>query len=217
MSEPVFQSAADLCGYLFRIQDNGGASADRYDVLFSDGDALGLSAYPSHPQGVSLWSEGADPQYMQDAHEEGRVVDLRFCDLPENVQAHILARLNQAFADFAAAIDRREPHAVAKSREHAKPNEGTHRCGGVGIYAAGDAFCVRLDSDDAGDDRGPYRTAREALLATLPDQHGLSGPEYHSTESPLDASPRPDIAAAVAALEARVTAEWEKERESGHA
>ena len=40
----LFETGADLGEYLFRITDNGGETADRYTVIFSDGDYLTMSA-----------------------------------------------------------------------------------------------------------------------------------------------------------------------------
>lgn len=210
----IFNTAADLAGYLFRIQDNGGDSADRYTVLFSDGDALSLSGSPSHPQGVSIWAEGMDPRTLEDWAEAGAAVDLGFFDLPERIRAHILGRVNEAWRDCLQNI---EAGHVPTDRAAAFPNEGTHLCAAEGIYrdAAGRYF-VHLDGD-AEDDRGPFDTAAEALRASLPDIHGLAGPEYHSPViSDSDVGPdQPDAErlAAVAALEARVAAAWETERE----
>lgn len=88
--------------------DNGGKTADRYTVLFggkfwTPGFAehwwkvcreprmlqhLGMSAYPSDPQGVSMWGEDA----MRGPHL-GRKV--RWLDLPENIRKHTVARMTQ--------------------------------------------------------------------------------------------------------------------------
>lgn len=206
MTDSVFRSARDLQGYLFRIQDNGGDSADRYTVVFSDGDFLSLSSDPSHPCGVSLWGEGIDPAHMNEWAEEGRAVDLALGDLPAHLQQHILSRCNEAWRDFLEAVEAGEPYAVAPSRELAEENDGTHRCAGKGIYAAGSGYCVRLDGRHAGDDRGPFMTAREAVLATLPDEYSLAGPEY---QSPLDVARTrrtKGVAAQIRALEKRVAA-----------
>ena len=44
--QKIFENFDDLArsGHLFRIVDNGGETVDRYTVLFSDGDALGMNA-----------------------------------------------------------------------------------------------------------------------------------------------------------------------------
>lgn len=200
----LFQSLADLSGYIFRIQDNGGESADRYTVAFSDGDCLALSGAPSHPQGVSMWGELTDVQWMNEAAESGRAIDLALGDLPEHIQRHIMGRCNAAWRDFLES-----PDAVAPSRDQAEANEGIHNSGGKGVYAAGSAYCVRLDGPNAAEDRGPFLTVREAILATLPDEYGLAGPEYHSPLDPASLNPTTGVAEAIAALEARVQSAWE--------
>lgn len=56
--------------YILDVMDNGGKSADRYMVFFTGKDFLvpdtfantaiqylDLSAYPSHPQGISIWGD----------------------------------------------------------------------------------------------------------------------------------------------------------------
>ncbi len=201
----LFLSTADLGGYLFRITDNGGATADRYTVIFSDGDYLGLSGSPSHPQGFSQWGESIDVANVAERVEEGEEVDLSWGCLPEQVRGHILSRLNEGWADYLATL---EAGKVPVSREAAEVNEGIHSSGGVGIYRHEDGkLWVRLDGSEQADDRGPYDTAREALLATLPDHYSLAGPEYHSTcvnDGPQTETAHPEIMAAVAALEARV-------------
>lgn len=198
----LFNNAADLSGYLFRITDNGGATADRYTVAFSDGDCLCLSGSPSHPQGISMCSE-FDPQVPADAVENGTEVDLAWGDLPEHIRAHVLARINEGWRDFLEAAN------AAETRDAAEQNEGLPDSGGVGIYRDGD-FYVRRDGARS-DDLGPYPTYREALLASLPSEYSLSGPEYHSTamgNGGLNTNDsHPEIQAAIAALEARVEAE----------
>lgn len=210
----LFESLQDLgkSGYLFRILDNGGESADRYTVIFCDGDALALSGAPSHPQGVSQSIESVDVQWAAEEVEARRAVDLQLGDLPENVALHVLARINEGWADFLGDVDTRKPHACAPTREAAEVNEGLHDSAGKGIYSAGDGYCVRLDGRDAAEDRGPYMTAREALQATLPLDYSLSGPEYHSSCDPGSLKRARGTAARIRALERRVERAQEKER-----
>lgn len=202
----LIRDAAELGGYLFRITDNGGATADRYTVIFSDGDYLSLSAYPDSPLGVSQWGEQIDLAGVAERVEEGEEVDLSWGCLPESIRAHVLSRINEGWRDCLEAGEA-GLRGFAKSREAAEVHEGLHTSGGTGIYAAGSGFCIRLDSDNAGDDRGPYETFREALLNTLPDPYGLAGPEYHSpviNDGPQTDTAYPEILAAAAALEAKV-------------
>lgn len=202
--QKLFLTQSEIGEYLFRIVDNGGATADRYTVAFSDGDYLALSENPSAPWGgVSLWCEGIDPAWMESEVEEGRAVCLGWGDLPERIRAHILGRLNQGFADFLDHLTRWEP----PTRDGAEDNEGGPGSAGVGIYRAPGGLFIRRDD---GDDLGPYETARDALLNTLPQWYDCTGPEYHSRAldgTHEDAKPDPGRLAAVADLEARVEAE----------
>lgn len=203
----LFETPSDLSEYLFRIVDNGGASADRYTVVFSDGSYLALSGNPSHPQGFSQWGEGIDPQTLEDWVENGEAVDLALGDLPEGLAMHIVSRNNEGLQDFLDLVEARDPKAVAANRDAAEDNEGTHDCTGKGIYTgANGSFFVKLDGPIE-DDRGPYESAREAVLATLPDIHGFSGSEYHSSVDPLRMEPDATVLQAVADLEAKVAGE----------
>lgn len=206
----TLQELADS-GYVFRIQDNGGATADRYTVVTSDGDYLSLSAYPTHPQGISQSGEDIDLQGLQAGHEEGREIDMSLGDLPSHVADHVLYRINQSLSDYLQAVDQGLPHAVAPSRKIATPNEGLSSSGGDGIYRIAEGFMVRRDSD-MDQDFGPYESPRVALIATLPSDYSLSGPEYQSsvTVSRLEASP--EVAAAIATLEAEVEMASQMER-----
>jgi len=207
----VFESPSDMSEYLFRIVDNGGSSADRYTVVFSDGSYLALSGSPSSAHGVSLSGEDIDPQTLQDWVEEGKAVDLALGDLPPGLVQHILYRNNEGLEDFLESVEKREPHNVAPNREAAEVNEGVHDSLGKGIYWTEEGYRIRLDGDPE-DDRGPYETAREAVLGSLPDQYSMSGPEYHSTVDLMRMEPDPDVLKAVAELEEKRDAEWEKER-----
>jgi len=207
----VFESPSDLSEYLFRIVDNGGSSADRYTVAFSDGSYLALSGSPTHPQGVSISGEGLDPAVMQEWVENGEAVDLALGDLPPHIVRHILHRNNEGFADFLEAVEAGDPRAVAPRREDAGVNEGTHDSLGKGIYSTPGGYRVRLDGHPD-DDRGPFATAREAVLASLPDQYGLSGPEYHSTMDLMRMEPSQEVKDRIAELEARRDAEWSSAR-----
>lgn len=197
----LFQTPADLDGYLFRILDNGGASADRYTVMFSDGDYLALSADPEFALGISLWGEGMDPATAEEWVETGAAVDLTLADLPAHIARHIVARANGAWRDYLDGLERGEN--VARTRDEAELRE-TWQDAGKGIYRAGSAFCVRRDGYDAGDDLGPYPDVREALLASLPDHYYLAGPEYHTALDLTRAAPDPDRARAVRDLESRI-------------
>jgi len=208
----VFETPSDMSDYLFRILDNGGASADRYTVIFSDGSHLSMSSSPTHPQGVSMSGDDMDVSVAQKWVEDGEAVDLALGDLPEHIVSHIMYRNNEGMADFLEAVGNKDPHAVAPSRGKAKVNEGIHDSLGKGIYDSPEGYRVRMDGD-AVDDRGPFATAREAVLATLPDIHALAGDEYHTTVDDLmRLKPSEAVAEAIAALEAKVDAQWNASR-----
>lgn len=209
----VFQSPEDLSGYLFRIVDNGGSTADRYTVVFSDGSYIGMSGAPTHPQGVSMWGEDIDPATVEGWVENGEAVDLALGDLPEDLIRHILDRNNEGLRDFLESVEAKDPVAVAPDRDSAEVNEGTSGCLGKGIYWTEEGYRIRLDGWIE-DDLGPFASAREAILASLPDEHGFSGPEYHSSLDVMRLEPDPEVAAKVAKLEARREAEWMANRTS---
>lgn len=70
-----------------KVFDNGGITLDRYTVCCVDGMALGLSADPDSPQGFSTWGE-----VSPDADTTLLGEEIKFEDLPENVQEHIKKR-----------------------------------------------------------------------------------------------------------------------------
>ena len=207
----VFEKPSDLSDYLFRILDNGGSSADRYTVMFSDGSYLAMSSSPTHPQGVSMSGDDMDPAVAQEWVENGEAVDLALGDLPEHIVKHIIGRNNQGLEDFLAAVEAKEPYAVAPNREKAKVNEGLYDSLGVGIYDSPEGYRIRLDGDPE-DDRGPFETAREAVLASLPDMHAFAGDEYHSRVDLMRMEPDEEVRKAVEALEAKVDAAWQASR-----
>lgn len=202
----LFETLKDLAesGYIFRIQDNGGATADRYAVVFCDGDYLGMSGAPSHPQGVSMWGEKIDPLYLDKRIDEETAVDLAIGDLPEHIALHVLARVNEAWADVLERIQSGDPGLVSASREDANENEGIHTSAGEGLFKTGDGFWVKMEETEK--DAGPFATAREALLASLPTAYSLSGPEFHSNVDVGRLEPDYKVAAKVAELEAAVEA-----------
>ena len=207
----LFKTEKELAesGYIFRIVDNGGSSFDRVTVLFCDGDYLALS---QTGHGFSQWgTEFGLVDTMAEWVESGECVDLAFGDLSPELRRHILGRVNEAWQDFLEAVTRGDESAVAKSRELAEPNDGTHDSAGKGLYAVGSGYAVRLDGDHAADDRGPFATAREALAATLPDDYSLSGPEYHSTVDVGSMRRTRDTAARLRKLERRRDQEHKRE------
>ncbi|WP_315922924.1 hypothetical protein [Mesorhizobium sp. SP-1A] len=206
----LFEKPEDLGEYLFRITDNGGASADRYTVVFSDGDYFALSSYPSSPVGVSQSGEGIDVSGLAEKVEDGQEVDLALGDLEPQIVQHILGRINEGWREFLEAVENKEPHAVAATREDASENEGLRNSAGDGLYWTDDGYMIKKDGDPS-EDLGPYTTAREALINTLPDHYSLSGPEYHSTvNDPSSMEKSEGAAEKLAELEAKVNDQTSK-------
>jgi len=201
MTRPLFASVAALIAseFVFRIQDNGGDTADRYTVQFCDGDYLGMSSYPTHPQGVSLWGEDMSPDYFTEQAENGDAVDMALADLPEAIQRHVVARLNEGFRDFI------ESEQTAADRESAETYQGLRDDAGKGIYRTPEGFRVKSDNGPE-DDHGPFADFVDAVLSTLPTPCSFTGDEYHSPEDMTRTEPSEEVAAAVKALENKVAA-----------
>jgi hypothetical protein len=76
---------------IYKIYDNGGESFDRYTILFEPWyfgkscNCLGLSTDPESPLGFSQFSDCYDGDHL------GK--EIKFEDLPDNVQTHIINRL----------------------------------------------------------------------------------------------------------------------------
>ena len=77
---------------IMEIRDNGGATFDRYTVVYSEiGDnqgnnlARGMSTHPFHPQGFGQMCAAQPGEHL------GR--EIRFEDLPEDCQALVLRDL----------------------------------------------------------------------------------------------------------------------------
>jgi hypothetical protein len=72
--------------------DNLGETIDRYTVYFKWMETrecnacLGMSSYPDHPQGVSMFGSG-----MPGSHNGKRVT---FDSLPANIKIHVYGRMN---------------------------------------------------------------------------------------------------------------------------
>lgn len=182
---PLYDKPEDMGEYLFRIVDNMGKTADRYTVIFSDGDYIGMSGAPTHPQGVSMWGERIDVQGVAERVESGEDVDLQLGDLPEDLRLHIMERVNTAWADCLAAIEAMP----LTPREAVKGNDGNHDSGGVGVYRTGGGYYVHREGERAESDLGPFDTAAQAMRNTMPEHYSLSGPEYHSSADPSSLNP----------------------------
>lgn len=85
--------------YVLDVFDNKGRTADRYTVFFGGTLAepgtvhyLGMSDNPHSPQGVSMWGYGPAHDLAGFRHRRLRE-RIRWTDLPENIRAHVLARV----------------------------------------------------------------------------------------------------------------------------
>lgn len=173
----LFESLDDLKPFIFRITDNGGATADRFTIITCDGDYFGSSELPNHPQGFFQSGEGIDLQGVEERIEAGRERDLRWIDLPEAVQRAVMSSLNQGFEYWLE-----HPNAAA-SRDEARDWQGQWEDpfdNRTPIYRDGDSFRIRDDERETGDP-GPFESFVEAARYILPEEHDLSGPEYFST------------------------------------
>lgn len=179
----LFESIDDLKPFIFRITDNGGATADRFTIITCDGDYFGSCATPYHPQGFFQSGEGIDVQGVEERIESGEERDLRWIDLPDDVQRAVIGRLNLGFADWL------ENEPAAATRDEARDWEGQWEGYGddrnkTPIYRDGHGFRIRDDenepvnADQTGE--GLFDTFREAVLYMLPQDYDLSGPEYHT-------------------------------------
>jgi len=79
---------------ILNVYDSGDKTIDRYTVVLKKDNphdqynmALGLSAKPSHPQGFSQFTEASDGDHL------GK--NIKFHDLPVNVQKHVIERLSE--------------------------------------------------------------------------------------------------------------------------
>jgi len=173
----LFQSLDDLKPFIFRITDNGGATADRFTIVTCDGDYFGSSAYPTHPQGFFQSGEGLDPIWQAERVETGEDRDLRWIDLPESVRNCVMRSLNEGFSGWL------ETGCEFTSRDEAGNYDG---CWNPNrdfspIYRDGDSFKVKdSDREFMGEPEESFATFREAVLYILPDDYCLSGPEYHT-------------------------------------
>lgn len=206
----LFEKPEELEEYIFRITDNGGTSIDRYTVVFSDGDYLGLSSNPSSPVGFSQYGEKIDIEALNTRVESGKEIDIALGDMEPHLVKHIIGRINESWQDFLDDIENMVASAVASKRELAKENEGLFNSAGDGIYWTENGFKIRHDGNET-DDLGPYTSGKEALLNTLPSHYSLSGPEYHTTINDLTSMNKTDgVADRIAELEAKINEDCHK-------
>ncbi len=178
----LFESLDDLKPFIFRITDNGGATADRFTIITCDGDYFGSCDTPNHPQGFFQSGEGIDLQGVDERIESGKERDLRWIDLPEAVQRAVIDSLNVGFADWI------ESAPAAASRDEARDWQGLwldpldRR---TPIYRDGHGFRIRDDENEPynadATGEGLFDSFAEAVRYMLPQDYDLSGPEYHTT------------------------------------
>ncbi|MCK4545418.1 hypothetical protein KAU43_07755 [candidate division WOR-3 bacterium] len=73
------------------VYDNGGKSADRYSVIFKNGDLVGMSDKPFHPQGFNQFSGNVDNWDLTTLDHLGK--RLVFSDIPDDIKDAIEQRL----------------------------------------------------------------------------------------------------------------------------
>lgn len=87
--------------YVLDCFDNCGQTADRYTVLMYwpelDGNVavLGMSGAPTHPQGVSMWSEYHGREIAAYRYREGKT-RIQWSALPESIRQHVVARATES-------------------------------------------------------------------------------------------------------------------------
>lgn len=91
---------SDAPKYILDCFDNRGQTIDRYSVLMywpelnGNVAVLVMSGSPTHPQGVSMWSEYHGREIALYRYREGRF-RVRWSDLPENIRQHVTARAKE--------------------------------------------------------------------------------------------------------------------------
>lgn len=88
--------------YICDVFDSRGPG-ERYTVFFTGegwiGEMdprvpfLGMDNSPTHPQGISMWGELKPHEFAAYRRHFGRH-RIRWCDLPEHIRAHVIARAN---------------------------------------------------------------------------------------------------------------------------
>jgi hypothetical protein len=176
----LFETLEDLKPFVFRIVDNGGESADRFTVVTTDGDYFAMSSDPFHPQGVGMTGEGYDPTGGHSRVDDGVERDIRWIDLPADCQRCVWGCLNRGFSDWLEGFV--PPATRAEATNNGTAMRLAERAG-EGVYGVPGEYRVKTENgdEDPDGDRGPYETVREAVLASLPEQHDLSGGEFHTT------------------------------------
>lgn len=188
----LFESLDDLKPFIFRITDNGGATADRFTIITCDGDYFGSSINPNHPQGFFQSGEGIDVMGVDERCDSGEERDLRWIDLPEAVQRAVMDSLNNGFADW---LENFSPPLARSDAEDFQACYDLSKRPGHGVYGIPGQYRIRSETWEGRSpdetDYGPYETIREAVLGTLPEDYDLSGPEYHAPDDLWDTEPGP--------------------------
>jgi len=173
----LFETLDELKPFIFRIVDNGGETYDRFTIVTCDGDGILATGGGS----ICTTVEGVDVQRIADEIESGESRELRWIDLPADLQRRLLGYINSGFADWLGDFT------PARTRAEVKDNGTGYTLAdrfGEGVYGELGAYYIRRETypDDGkgSDDLGPYATVREAVLDTVPADYDLSGPEYHA-------------------------------------
>ena len=168
----LFHTLDEVKPFVFRITDNGGATADRYTIALCDGSYVSMSKDPYNPAGVCLSGENFDPAITDARVEEGIEHDIRWIDLPKDCQRSFFEGENAGYYDWLSAFS------PPQSRDEAQDISELSGADKIakGIFGVEGEYYVLNEEVE-----GPFKTLREAVLYTLPDENDLSGPEYHPT------------------------------------
>jgi len=167
----LFHTLDDVKPFVFRITDNGGATADRYTIVTCDGSYVSMSKDPYNPAGVCLSGENIDPALMDSRIEEGIERDIRWVDLPKDCQRAFFEGENMGYFDWLSTFT---PPQSRDDVEDISEFSGADKIA-KGIFGTEGEYYVLNEEVE-----GPFESLREAILYTLPDENDLSGPEYHS-------------------------------------
>ncbi|USM11451.1 hypothetical protein vBCbaSRXM_6 [Citromicrobium phage vB_CbaS-RXM] len=178
----LFESMDEFKPYVFCVTDNGGETADRFTIVFTDGDYFNSSCNPTAPQGVGMHGDGSAPGVDVLGSIEERVLAgeeryIRWIDLPEAVRKIFPGTLNIGWEYWLS-----HDADCKDSRDEADTFEGLSDQIGRGLYRTADGrFAIKDENSQDDPNEDPtFDTIREAVLWTLPEEHSLSGLEYHS-------------------------------------
>lgn len=213
----LFQTPADLARYVYLITDDGGRSGTRYTMIFTDGTYLEMSGSPDHPKGVCRRGHQMASWVFTKIHNEvldNKVVSLALGDLPKNVIAYVQEFQNRSYEGFLSSVMEKDTSVVGADRKEATLHKGTPDSLGEGIYVENGKYKIKCGHQD---DLGPFDTAREVILASIPSgwAYDKKTVENSYRRGITRLEPDDSVRAAVKKLETRYDKAWEKEVKLG--